>query len=157
LKFLRKNFLMKKPLIIVSFFSAEQEKDEGISGDIWSNNNGQKAENKNWVFSKNTKFEQTKGEGGGNPSNYSSKNFQKYTRKDNYRLTVATGANATNLFSGGEGKNNFDRRSPSFNADNNFEQCVDVVLHSSSFQSFFFKFFLILKWGVFGVDLALCR
>uniref|UniRef100_A0A915NQR3 Uncharacterized protein n=1 Tax=Meloidogyne floridensis TaxID=298350 RepID=A0A915NQR3_9BILA len=30
------------------FFSAEQEKDEGISGDIWSNNNGQKAENINW-------------------------------------------------------------------------------------------------------------
>lgn len=117
--------------------TAEQEKDEGISSDIWSNNNGQKAENKNWVFSKNTKFEQTKGEGGGNPSNYSSKNFQKYTRKDNYRLTVATGANATNLFSGGEGKNNFDRRSPSFNADNNFEQCVDVVLHSSSFQNNF--------------------
>uniref|UniRef100_A0A914KG48 RRM domain-containing protein n=2 Tax=Meloidogyne incognita TaxID=6306 RepID=A0A914KG48_MELIC len=57
--------------------------------------------------------------------------------KDNYRLTVATGANATNLFSGGEGKNNFDRRSPSFNADNNFEQCVDVVLHSSSFQNNF--------------------
>uniref|UniRef100_A0A915N1Q6 RRM domain-containing protein n=1 Tax=Meloidogyne javanica TaxID=6303 RepID=A0A915N1Q6_MELJA len=56
--------------------------------------------------------------------------------KDNYRLTVATGANATNLFLGGEGKNNFDRRSPSFNADNNFEQCVDVVLHSSSFQSY---------------------
>lgn len=64
-------------------------------------------------------------------------NKQKY-RKDNYRLTVATGGNAVNQ------QNSSPRRfcrSP-HNCDNNFEHPVGVVFNSSSNQGLFLTIFL---------------